>query len=122
MAASLITFPRSADIFGGRRQAKWINARLLGTAGTAESITIPPGATHVFLSATDDFVALMHNSTDGLVAIWPADIDDGTQGGELSPTVLAIARDGSETLISVVANVANVAITASFYKIDAPTP
>lgn len=122
MPASLITFPRSADIFGGRRQSKWINARLLGTAGTAEDITIPAGATHVFLSATDDFVALMHIAGDGLAAVWPSDKDDGSQPGELSPTVLSIARDGSETLISVVANVANVAITASFYKIDAPAP
>jgi len=87
----------------GRMQSVSIFSGMLGL--TAQSITIPPSAAHVFFSCPDSFAC----KVDG-TAVYPAGAL-AIGGSELNPTVLSIA---GATTISVISNV-NVEISISFY-------
>ena len=82
-----------------------INAVSL-TANTAESITIPSGATYVMFSATDDFYA---NYTT--TATVPTDTVDGS-AAELNPIVRTLL---SSDTISVISE-STCKVTATFYS------
>lgn len=111
--------PRAADPYTGLLHSKYICGRLLNTAGTAETVTVPQNAYAVNIAATDHFVARFAPLGDANPAVWPSDIDDGSQPGELNPGFRHLPPDGSIGQISLVANSANVAVTLSFY-IKAP--
>ena len=110
-----VSVPRAADQYTGLRHSHYICSRLLGTAGTAETVTIPANAYAVNIAASDHFVARFRAAGNATAAAWPTDIDDGSAPGELNPGFRHIAQDGSEGEISLVANSANVAVTLSFY-------
>jgi hypothetical protein len=83
----------------------YVNAKSLA-ASTAESFTVPTGATRVIFSATCNFYA---NPTT--TATVPGDVTDGS-ASMLNPAGWGV-RD--VTAISVIASVACV-VTAAFYK------
>lgn len=105
--------PRSADAFDALPQSDCICARLLGAANTPETITIPTNADRVLLAAAGgDFVALF-GPAGATTAALPSDKDDGSQAGEINPTMRKIRT--TDKVISVISFAANVYVTASFY-------
>ncbi len=110
---ALAPLPRSVDAFFALPQSD-TNAVSLA-ASTAESITIPSGATHVVFSGSGDFY-MKFNGT----ATVPGDTTDGT-AAELNPTVrrLSLGDGTAVTGISVIAPSACI-VTAMFFKASSP--
>lgn len=77
------------------------------SAGTAETVTIPTGASVVMFSALDNF--FVHYDT--VAALPGGDVTDGT-AAELNPTVRDIAEF---TTISIVSPTSSNQVTVSFY-------
>lgn len=97
----------------GLTQSDCIYARVLGTPGTAESVTPPAKAKRVVFSADGDFYARM----DGTAAAVPAaDVSDGS-APELNPGVRNISYDNSNNpvAISLVSSAARI-VTLMFYQ------
>lgn len=111
---ALAPLPRSVDALFALPQSD-VNAAVLA-ANTAETITIPSGATHVSFSANTDF----YMKFNGTAAVPGADVSDGS-ASELNPTVrrLLLGDGTAVTSISVISPVAAV-VTAMFFK--APSP
>jgi len=84
-----------------------VDTRILGVA-TAETHTIPAGATMVLFSSTGDFWVDFHGAT---AAIPAADVTDGSSP-ELNPVARAVTAGGTFSMISAAAQ----AVSMSFYK------
>lgn len=95
---------KTQEIFA-RNPITWRDARSLA-ANTAESHTVPDGATQVVFSGTTNFYAL----ANGTAAV-PGDVTDGS-AAELNPLVWLL--DGVAT-IGLIAPAACV-VTMTFYK------
>lgn len=113
MPAPTIAFPRAADPYSGLPQADCINAKMLGTAATAETSLVPQGAYAVLFSADDHFVAYIQGAGPVVAAVYPTDIEDGTQKGELNPTLRKLKS--TDVQISLVAKSNNVGVTLSYF-------
>ena len=107
------------QVYGGALAAPtYIDARVLATAGTAETVTVPTGACIVI------FTPLYNNTVffaryDGSAAAAPsADVSDGS-GSEINP----VARDiRNVATFSLVSPMAGATIIMAFYSDDAETP
>lgn len=104
------------EIYGGALAAPtYIDARVLGTAGTAETVTVPTGAAIViFTPLYEDTVFFARY--DGSAAAAPSgDISDGT-GSEVNP----VARDiRNVATFSLVSPQAGATIIMAFYSDEA---
>lgn len=89
----------------------WVDNKLLATAGTAEAIAVPAGATIVVFCASASFAARL-NATLGGTAAAVADTADGT-GCEINPAGYRLAGVAE---ISVVGFANDTRISATFYK------
>ena len=84
-----------------------VDARILGVA-TAETHTVPTGATVVLFSSTGDFWVDFSGAT---AAIPAADVTDGSSP-ELNPVAREVTSGGTFSMISAAAQ----AVSLSFYK------
>lgn len=116
--ALTLKLPRGVDVYAALPQSDYTENKLLGSAGTAETITVPKDASNVaarfvLLSGTAAFSAKF-----GTAAVTATQVDTTVGDGSMvSPTFRKIL-DG-QTHISVVSATANCVISAEFF-LDIP--
>lgn len=111
------TLPRSSDIDAALPQSDYVENKVLGSADTAELITVPKSADtppvsagFVLLSATAAFAAKL--GTASVVAAMNADTTTGS-GSMIGRTFVKIMP--GQTHLSVVSSTAGCAVSAEFF-------
>lgn len=99
---------------GALMAPQYVDHRLLVTAGTAETVTVPANGDIVVFQLQDD-EGIFYARWDGSAAAVPSgDIADGT-GAEINPSVRFIPNSAS-TSFSIVSPIANTLVIMSFYS------